>query len=70
MTTTIAVMSVTRHQIRDLYLAPYTATENAVVVSQWGTLVLFALLLVGGLATVAYMVHQVRHRPATDVDAA
>ena len=56
--------------VRDLYLAPYTSTETAVVASQWSNLVLFALLLVAGLATVAYMVQQVLAKPATENDAA
>jgi len=70
MTLTIAVMTITRHQIRALYLEPSTAQFNFQIVPQWGNFVLFALLLVAGLATVAYMVWRVLTSPASGADAA
>ena len=70
MTLTIAVMSITRHQVRALYLAPSAAQFNFQVVPQWGNFVLFALLLVAGLATVGFMVWRVLTSPASGADAA
>jgi hypothetical protein len=40
------------------------------VVPQWGNFTLFALLLVAGLATVAYMVRRVLASPASGTEAA
>ena len=68
-TLTVAVMSVTRHQIRVLYLEPSTASAAAVN-SQWGNFVLFAVLLVAGLATVAIMVRRVLTSAASGSEAA
>jgi len=70
MLATIAVMSITRHQVRTLYLEPYTSQVQVATAPQWGNFVLFALLLVAGLATVGYMVRQVRNNPATGKDSA
>ena len=70
MTLTIAVMSITRHQVRALYLEPSAAQFNFQVVPQWGNFVLFALLLVAGLATVGFMVWRVLTSPASGADAA
>jgi hypothetical protein len=70
MTLAIAVMSVTRHQVRALYLAPSTATTEFLVVPQWGNFVVFVLLLAAGLAAVAYMVRRVLTSPASGADAA
>jgi hypothetical protein len=70
MTLTIAVMSITRHQVRVLYLAPATEPYTQQVVPQWGNFILFAVLLVLGLATVAYMVKRVLTEPAIGEDAA
>ena len=69
MVLTIAVMSITRHQLRDLYLEPFRDLPLATA-PQWGNFVLFALLLVAGLATVAYMVRRVVASPAEGEDAA
>ncbi|HSO22048.1 MAG TPA: hypothetical protein VLT81_04020, partial [Chondromyces sp.] len=66
----IAVMSLTRHQVRALYLEPFTSQSNHVVTSQWGTFGLFVLILVVGLATVGYMVRRVLTSPAQGADAA
>ncbi|MCK5375865.1 MAG: hypothetical protein KAJ97_02210 [Acidobacteria bacterium] len=70
MTLTIAIMSITRHQVRALYLEPATSQHHFQVVSQWGNFLLFVVLLVAGLATVAYMVRRVLTSPATGEDAA
>jgi hypothetical protein len=67
---TIAVMAVTRHQVRSLYLAPYSEQFSLEVASQWGNFVLFAVLLVLGLATVYYMVRRVLDTPAEGEEAA
>lgn len=70
MTVTIAVMTITRHQVRALYLAPFTAATTFQVVPQWGNFVVFVLLLAAGLATVVVMVRRVLVSPATGGDAA
>jgi hypothetical protein len=70
MTSVIAVMSVTRHQIRALYLAPSTVGLELRIVPQWGNFVLFAVLLVAGLATVWWMVHRVLSERASGAEAA
>jgi len=67
---TIVVMSVTRHQLREIYLQPVTSQFEMTSAPQWGNFVLFALLLVAGLATVAYMVKQVLANPASGDEAA
>lgn len=70
MALTIAVMSITRHQVRGLYLEPFASRFEAATAPQWGNFVLFALLLVAGLATVGYMVRRVLGSPATGDEAA
>jgi len=70
MVLTVAVMAVTRHQLRDLYLEPSRLPDGPAVASQWGNFALFALLLVVGLASVAYMVRRVLDDRATGSDAA
>lgn len=70
MTLTIAVMTITRHQVRALYLEPSTAQFSFQVVPQWGNFLLFVVLLLAGLATVGYMVRRVLTSPASGVDAA
>jgi hypothetical protein len=70
MTLAIAVMTITRHEIRILYLAPFTADSVFQVVPQWGNFVIFALLLAAGLGTVGYMVRRVLTSPASGADAA
>ena len=67
---TIAVMSVTRHQVRVLYLDPVTSQFELASVPQWGNFVLFAVLLVAGLAMVGYMVRAVLSNPAKGAEAA
>ena len=66
----IAVMTITRHQVRVLYLEPATKLHDFVITSQWGNFLLWVVLLVLGLATVAYMVQRVLTSPATGADAA
>ena len=44
-------MSITRHQVRALYLEPSTAQFSFEIVPQWGNFALFVVLLVAGLAT-------------------
>ncbi|MCG6963289.1 MAG: hypothetical protein LJE95_08495 [Acidobacteria bacterium] len=67
---TIAVMAITRDQVRDLYLAAARAKFELMTAPQWGTFALFAVLLVAGLATVAYLVKRVLSSPATGSEAA
>ena len=70
LTLTIAVMTVTRHQVRVLYLEPATSQFHATVVSQWENFILFAVLLVAGLAIVFVMVRRVVTSPAEGDEAA
>jgi hypothetical protein len=70
MTLTIAVMSITRHQVRVLYLEPSTARFSYEIVPQWGNFLLFAAVLVAGLATVVFMLRRVLRSPASGADAA
>jgi len=51
---TISLMSVMRHLLRVAYLRPYFDPRALPVEGQWCVIGLFALLLVGGLATVAW----------------
>jgi len=67
---TIAIMAITRHQVRELYLEPVSSQFQLESAPQWGNFVLFALLLVAGLATVGYMVRRVLGSPATGGEAA
>jgi hypothetical protein len=70
MTLAIAVMSITRHQVRALYLEPATAQFSFQIAPQWGNFLLFVVLLLAGLATVAYMVWRVLTSPASGTEAA
>lgn len=67
---TIAVMSVTRHQVRALYLEAARSQFVLATRSQLGPLVLFLVLLVAGLAAVAYMIARVLASRATGDEAA
>ena len=67
---TIAVMSITRHQVRELYLEPFSSQYTIATAPQWGNFILFALLLVAGLATIGYMVRQVLGNRTTGDEAA
>jgi hypothetical protein len=66
----VAIMSITRHQVRELYLAPSTAGIEFQVIPQWGNFVLFVVILLAGLATVVFMVQRVLASPAEGADAA
>ncbi len=70
MSLTIAIMTLTRHQVRVLYLEPATTQFQIQVVSQWGNFLLFVVLLAAGLATVGFMVRRVLSSPASEADAA
>jgi hypothetical protein len=70
MLATIVIMSVTRHQLRGIYLDSFGSSEALATAPQWGNFALFALLLVAGLATVAYMVRLVLTSPASADDSA
>jgi uncharacterized membrane protein YidH (DUF202 family) len=59
MTLTVAIMSITRHQVRVLYLDPATTAFAPRIEPQWGVFVLFVVCLVAALATVAYMTRRV-----------
>jgi len=66
----LAVMSITRHQVRVLYLDPVTSQIDQLTAPQWGNFALFAVLLVVALGTVGWMVRAVLTHPATGDDAA
>lgn len=70
MTMTIAIMTITRHQVRALYLDQWTSQFSFEVIPQWGNFVLFAVLLIAGLVTVGYMLRRVLSSPAEGADAA
>lgn len=61
---TISLMGVMRHLVRVAYLEPYFDPGSEAVRGQWVVFTLFALLLVGGIATVAWMLY-VFFRPAS-----
>jgi hypothetical protein len=66
----IAVMSIFRHQVRALYLDPFTSGQEVVTVSQWGNIGLFVLLLVVALGAVGYMVKLTLDNRVTGAEAA
>lgn len=66
----LAAMSITRHQVRMLYLDAFTKDIEWVVAPQWGNFVLFALLLVVALVTVGWMVREVSRSRASGDEAA
>ena len=67
---TIAIMSITRHQVRALYLEPVSSNFELASAPQWGNFALFAVLLVAGLGVVGYMVRSVLRNPARGAEAA
>jgi hypothetical protein len=67
---TVAVMSITRHQVRALYLEPAIGAQQPIVAPQWGNFALFVVCLVGALATVAYMARRVLTETAEGDEAA
>lgn len=66
----LALMAVTRHQVRILYLEPISSRFDMASAPQWFNFVLFAILLVVALVTVAWMIRTVVENPATGDDAA
>jgi len=60
---TISLMAVVRHLVRVAYLRPYFDPHTLPVSGQWFVFALFALLLVAGIATLAWMLYQF-FRPA------
>lgn len=67
---TVATMSITRHEIRVLYLEPSTSQYHATIAPQWGNFWLFVVLLVMALGTVGYMTKRALGEPAVGEDAA
>jgi hypothetical protein len=70
MVATIAVMSITRHQVRMAYLDGFVDLGAFTLAPQWLNFGLFAMILVLGLGVVAYMVRRVLDEPATGDEAA
>jgi len=54
----IALMSVTRHSLRGMYLSPHLDVNAIPVNPQWVVFVIFVVLLVAGLGVVGWMVWQ------------
>lgn len=54
----VALMAVTRHSLRQMYLQPHLDVNAIPVNPQWGMFIIFAVLLVIGLAVVGWMVWQ------------
>jgi hypothetical protein len=68
---TIALMVVTRHQLRAVYLAPSRAGEQVQVATQWGALALFLVVFVVCVALTIYaLVKAVKDRPGPGEQAA
>lgn len=66
-----AVMVITRHQVREVYLAPARATEELVTTAPWGLIGLFLVIFVAGVATTVYaVIRAARDRPAPGEQAA
>lgn len=62
---TVFLMVVARHRLRQIMLNPVLRINDLAVVAQWKLFILFALLLVGGLVVVGWMVLAfARSRPA------
>jgi len=53
---TLLLMVCLRYLLRMAYLKPYADLGGLQVAAQWGVIVLFVVLFVGGLGTVAYMI--------------
>lgn len=51
----IALMAVARHRLRQMYLDPHIDPAALKVAPQWDAFILFAVLLLGGIATVVWM---------------
>lgn len=64
---TVALMVVIRHRVRTLWLEPVFSVGRLPASPQWGAVLLFALLLVAGLALVGWMLAQfLGSRPGTN----
>jgi len=61
---TLSLMAVIRHLVRVAYLRPYFDPHTLPVEGQWVVFALFAILLVGGLAILGWMLYQL-FRPAS-----
>lgn len=61
--TAVSLMSVTRHLVRDEYLSPRFSTGDLAVDSQTALIVLFFVLLVGGVAVVGWMARAILRAP-------
>lgn len=66
----IALMSVTRHQVRLIYLRPTEHLQDFSEAAQWLNFSLFVVVLVACLGAVAYMVRRVLSSPAEGEEAA
>jgi len=66
----VVVMTLLRHEVRLIYLRPFHAHADLAIAPQWGNFLLFALLLVVGIAIVGYMIHLVRTSRAMGTKAA
>ena len=55
---TVALMVVVRHRVRTLWLEPHFSVDRLPASPQWGAILLFAVLLLAGLALVAWMLAQ------------
>lgn len=61
---TVAFMVLTRHQLRDIYLAPWRADEHATVATQWGPLALFLVVFVLCVGLTIYAIARaIKDRP-------
>jgi hypothetical protein len=64
-------MVLTRHQVRDIYLAPSRAGEQVAVATQWGVLAMFLVVFVVCVGLTVYaVVRAVKDRPAPGEEAA
>jgi hypothetical protein len=70
LTLTVALMTITRHSVRLLYLEPTSSQTEILAAPQWGNFGLFALLLIGGVATLVFMLRRVLTSAATGQEAA
>lgn len=67
----VTFMVITRHQLRDIYLAGARADEQMAVAPQWGVFAMFLVVFLAGVAiTVWAMVRAAKDRPAAGEQAA
>ncbi|MCP4903049.1 MAG: hypothetical protein GY906_39295 [bacterium] len=66
----VAIMALTRHEIRLVYLQPTKHLQSFTVASQWFNFGLFVVVLLACLGVVAFMVRRVLTSPAEGSDAA